>query len=605
MNTVSGADSGGFPGLVVATFAHRAEEDPGPALGGEPVPKSASSSNKSRSEIETAKLLRRLARKPPGGRAFIVEDLASLAKRANLPITSKRSVGELDLESLGFAFATELPLREDPNPQVIPPSVAFVASQRVGEEVFRREFALVPNESLPSEADLTRLQLHVLTILGYRRSELFSPDLYLRLFSVALPPGRLRSSRDEKSSFLIFPLLHLVRRTNGTGFRRLFSVSLILIPRTFTKTTEPRPRPLLSQEIDSIRRELTSLTSPGSLMGSIILDGPLSEFLGSKTQMSLGELADSVLYEVHNSLFGSSEGSNARSLHGSPANLTRSRVESCVTDANVEVDWPMRDDSAFPWEDWLAGKEDPNLEKKLFELLRYGDSVSTSPHSTARGLRLRALSTNDEFGLDTDVLQLFDPQTSLRLMIQHQKYEGSTTTAVVWSSFGWYLFTNVTLASLKEVIRSYHAEMETQTGLASMLEVSREFLDTIDEFYDLDIRQHVLKLNYEKARHISGLDQDYRSLRESVSVLESEMAVDSTFKLNKLIFAFTIVNVSIVLYELVASRTSLPVSIVLAIGLLIAALVGPGAYLAYDRIGLALRSIGHLMPSRRAGGRSR
>ena len=300
-------------------------------------------------------------------------------------------------------------------------------------------------------------------------------------------------------------ILH--RLTRSAGFTRVITINLVMIPKNRANSEHGVSRKISPVEIDSLRDEMTSFSQERRERMTLEVQGPLRNYLSIEKDIAFDELADLILRKVYAQLTSYKE--------KDPLSVASSRAYSSIMAADLLVDWINPPDMTYPWQSWLHGKPDEKLEARIFELLRFSDSHSMTPHTVVGALDLHSLCTNDDQGLDVDVLQFYDPQKFLRIFLQPVAFGSSLTKGLYWSTLGWYLFTNTSI-SLLEIVRTFHYEMANQQDLKSLLSVSHEFLDVVDDFYDLAVRQVVLKLNYEKVRHISGLDKDYKNLREAV-----------------------------------------------------------------------------------------
>ncbi len=559
-----------FKGLLQVTFSHRIPSNFTSTLF---LERSSNRKNEFDPNIESkifTELSKLFSNRENGGEIKL-QTLDSLATTLGIEKVSEHSSGSYVFQSFGFEFAKHffdgVPSVEEET------SAPFLINVSLDGNTYPREFAVVNSKDISKFEYEFRSVFHLLCILGYRRSELFTSDFHLRLLNIALPPGVISLEGNPKRSYLMVPIMILHRLTRSAGFTRIITMNLVLIPIDRTESEHGQSRKITSAEIDQFREEITNFSQERYNKMQLEVQGPLRRYLAIERRLSFGELSDEILKLVYQQL---------TQYKGDSLSITSSRAYSSLVAADLIVDWDLPVDSAYPWQNWLHRKPDDTLETKVFELLRFSDSHSESPHTVAGTLNLHSLCTNDENGLDVDVLQFYDPQKFLRIFLQHKSYERSLTKGLLWSTLGWYLFTNVSISLLREIIRTFHNEMESQRDLKSLLSVSHEFLDVIDDFYDLAVRQIVLKLNYEKVRQISGLEKDYRNLQEAVRALEADMALDSSYRLNKLIFAFAVVDVVSLFF--VAGAKSLTIPTFLIGGGVIVIVFGTISYFAYEKM---------------------
>jgi hypothetical protein len=561
---------GEFKGLLQVTFSHRIPTNFTSTLFLERTSshkKEFDSNTESRILTELKDLFSDDRRKP----GFELRTLDELASELKIRKVDQYRSGSYVFDSYGYEFARHF-LDGVPSSEQ-EASLPYMINVYIDEKEYPREFAIINSQRLSKFDHEFRTAFHLLCVLGYRRSELFTSDFHLRLLNIALPPGVVSINGNLANSYVVVPIMILHRLTRSAGFTRIVTINLVMIPRDMSRSEHGQTRKITSAEIESFRDEVTSFSQEKREKMRLDVQGPLREYLALDAEVAFDELADMLLGTVYAQLTSNT---------GDPLSVASSRAYSSLVAADLLVNWDLPAGEAFPWQDWLHGKPDRNLEEQAFEILRFSDSHSRSPHTVAGALDLHSLCTNDENGLDVDVLQFYDPQKFLRLFLQHESYETALTKGLLWSTLGWYLFTNVSVSLLREIVRTFHYEMESKQDLKSLLSVSHEFLDVIDDFYDLAVRQVVLKMNYEKVRHISGLDKDYKNLREAVQALESDMSLDSSYRLNKLVFAFAVANVVSLFF--IASDASLSVLAIVVGGGVIVTIFGALSYFAYERM---------------------
>jgi len=89
------------------------------------------------------------------------------------------------------------------------------------------------------------------------------------------------------------------------------------------------------------------------------------------------------------------------------------------------------------------------------------------------------------------------------------------------------------------MIRGFHHELSKQADLETFLDVNREFVVDLEELYDLDIRAHKYKAQYEAMKALDGLERDHAQLKSEVEALGAQLLAKNTARWNRLLLWLT------------------------------------------------------------------
>lgn len=388
-------------------------------------------------------------------------------------------------------------------------------------------------------------------ILACRRTQLFAPNFSLRVYNIFFPPIEMVSENHPERGYFGLPLLTLYRKPNSASFRQTLSFSFILVPESVKKLPGEdssfrleSPRVVKAQEIS----ELTSQTqqhfgyrvkNPPRYIG----EGPLVQWLEAKNPFTIDGLFDELLVQICKLARGKGKSLDTASVHDS---IQRSMQNSSVHYGSFIAFYPVPDGSRFPWDKWLEGKADQNLQQRLAEIATWHDSSNVSDYAKEVGLKGLLISNEVAKNLATTPVWLTFHNHRLKwlldvLPISMEEYPRRS---VKWM-FAWMFHQCVALSALKEMSYAFYHEVETKDDLSSMLDTAEEFVNEFDELYDIDLDAPFYKAQYELIRKRAGLDEDCRNLKEKIDALREQTYIKAAHTLNILIVILMVVSAAV------------------------------------------------------------
>lgn len=91
------------------------------------------------------------------------------------------------------------------------------------------------------------------------------------------------------------------------------------------------------------------------------------------------------------------------------------------------------------------------------------------------------------------------------------------------------------ISLLDAMIHSFYRKLESSEKhkVEVLTELETEFMEDIDEFYDLDINSSLYKEEYENMRRIDGVDRDFLMLTEKLNALKTNVVTNASLELTK------------------------------------------------------------------------
>jgi hypothetical protein len=396
----------------------------------------------------------------------------------------------------------------------------------------------------------------LLLLCAYRRAALFKPEFSARLYYVCLPPARLQSHREQEHTYLGVPILSLYRKPRGLTLRKLLAVNLILVP---VDKSYVRPRTFGNEELQfMLRREYVGLQYPDGV--ELELDGELRTYLGPQCSacVSVHNLLESILLGAIDRLVLEPK-DRSDTLRRVFSSSRHSRIASAylVTPTATESEITA----------WNKGAISP-IEATLRTIVTLGGAVSAE---WQRSLDIRKLRLNDDYGFDSHLAIFFNPETSCVSLLMSEEAERFPASSVKWA-LPWGVIGCTGLASLREMVSSFHHEIERNAGLESLFQVTSEFVEDFDEFYDLDLVMYNYKGWYQRLKVLDGSERDYAKLKEKMTALNEQLSMKAQVWLAVLNLILAVVAVlaavfAIFLLEKVSLFTKLLFAGFVALGL--------------------------------------
>jgi len=379
----------------------------------------------------------------------------------------------------------------------------------------------------------------IMLLFGIRREQLFEKDLSERIYNIGLPITVVQISDTTKSDgikssesiFLLCPIITLNRKPNKIQFRKTISVSLVLVP-IMGKNKETK---ISGQEVFDV---LWDIGDPMKL--KIAEKSPLLQFLGftnenkefTKTEL-IKEIMKTILSIITENGYSKDEENDNISKQIS---ISLQRVVTYFKE-NSE------DERVHVFED---SKLEPTAEKNLRMMVHpyhYFIDRREGNEAFQSIFKLKDLIVNDKFRFDSSHLLFYNPRDSYLSGVHYKKYEEFPKLSMKWYFF-FDLYMVMEISLIKVMLHSFYKETEEHEDLQHVLDIEKELVTDLDEFYDLDLKFNSYKDSYEKIKEISGINESYNAVKNKLNDLKNYFSLTQQRRINFAIIILTVFTVA-------------------------------------------------------------
>ncbi|WP_224372340.1 hypothetical protein [Hyalangium versicolor] len=463
---------------------------------------------------------------------------------------------------------------------------------RGSQTEFYREFVVSIDDWKPEEIELYRAAMDILHVLAIRRSGLFRLGFAERVYTVLMPPALLTDGSRNHGIFFA-PCVILYQVPQNSTFRRTFTISYIAIPveldadNSGEKPVSPLsrirgPRAATIDELRALRRDLRAHVVPDHRSGESPLRvlGPLAELLGTDgRRLTLPQMLQEVGEFIARRIIANGDSSDASTA---AAMMLTATVESTLSAMLLQVEWSPPTGAAQPWEDWLITGKDRAFADNVYKLMFYEDFMSPrSGYTSRRGIDLARMLVGNTLRTDMNGMSFFDPTDELKLILYPLDREQYPNYSIVrWMAFS--LYSESALCSLHGMIQLFYVDLHRQSDLRRVVETLGEMTESFAELYDLDIRRHLYRQEYEKLRELAKIDRDYAFLVEKFGSVKEDASLREQRLFNKLLVAFTVATTSISIIGTIAQVSQWTWGRILAVTIPVAVALTVVGYVTFD-----------------------
>lgn len=416
---------------------------------------------------------------------------------------------------------------------------------RFSKRFFNRDFVIVPAPLDISHAGLYAATAEIANILGFRRTGLFQLAFSKRIYTIVLPAGIVHL-RPPDPTVLLVPCMIAYRGDFRPTFRRTFTLSIMAIPVARDSSCKPpadntldfAPTPVDPATIHRLNDILAavntvSVADPGAVLA---IEGPLAELLPDAGGLSgLAGLTESLLAMVASASVGGR--SRRRGHRRARSMVTDARSESRLSSILVQVAWRTRAAEKSPWEKFVRTGGDSAFRRAVHRLIYFIDSIDDErSRTTAETTRLDLMQISNSFGDDLGGTTFLDPDSQTKFLIYPSSREHYPNQSILrWMGFA--LFADSALASLKSLLARSNARLSSRHSLSRMVVSLQELIESFAELYNLDIRRHLYRQEYERLKSILRIDDDYAQLNSKVDTLTQAASLREQRLVNRVILA--------------------------------------------------------------------
>jgi hypothetical protein len=169
----------------------------------------------------------------------------------------------------------------------------------------------------------------------------------------------------------------------------------------------------------------------------------------------------------------------------------------------------------------------------------YPDSLEDAgAQTTPRTTRLDAMQISNSLGDDLGGMTFFEPDSETKYLIYPADREEYPNYSILrWAGFASY--SDSALAALRALLARVDARLGAGVGLHGMLSSTEQLVEHFAELYDLDIKRHVYRKEYQRLKTITGIESDYEQLQQKVESLTQAASLREQQLVNKVLIILT------------------------------------------------------------------
>ena len=378
----------------------------------------------------------------------------------------------------------------------------------------------------------------IMLLFGIRREQLFVKGLSERIYNIGLPITRVQISDTSKSDgvkssesmFLLCPIITLHRKPNKIQFRKTISVSLILVPIS-GKSKETK---ISGQEVFDI---LWDVGEPTKL--KFVEKSPLLQFLGLTNENNeftkaelIKEIMKTILSLITENGYSKDEENNNISTQ---IDYSLQRVVTYFKE-NSEGE------RSHVFGNSKLGKIDERNLRMMVHPYHYFIDRREGKEVFPSIFKLEDLIVTDKFRFDSSYLLFYNPRDSYLAGIHYQNFEEFPKLSMKWYFF-FDLYMIMEISLIKVMLHSFYKETEEHEDLQHVIDIEKELVTDLDEFYDLDLSFTSYKDSYEKIKEIAGINESYKAVKNKLNDLKNYFSLTQQRRINLAIVTLTVFTV--------------------------------------------------------------
>lgn len=405
---------------------------------------------------------------------------------------------------------------------------AMVTTDDVENSV--NEFVIEPSSrTQPNHYAVRDCIAHVIAV---RRSQLYHPAAAVRRHNVFLPPGELSVIEGQsRSRFIVVAYLSFFRNPDCVRVRRTFTFNTVFVP----VRDDDGPAEITMEKARSFMASIGIHPSKKETKDGMKLTGDLPSFLYGGTPE--GEFEG--LKDLGRKL--------VKQLPPFCASATNRRRDEGKRDAQISAILRNQLSASVICIAALAvvsgdgvgygvGKEIDDQMLAEFYISNLHKSWDWS--CLEKECRDGAEVASSYFGYLNEC-----SAAGCVLTVADASKERFPQWSILWN-FGWYAHLATALASARQLVHSFHHELDKRPrDFRAFLALTEEFTTDFDESYGLDLKANQFKQQHQRALEISGLDRDRQELDRELSKFSESQDARTMHRLTRWILALTAIVV--------------------------------------------------------------
>lgn len=349
-------------------------------------------------------------------------------------------------------------------------------------------------------------------IIAVRRSQLYHPAGAVRRHNIFLPPGEVSVIEGQnRSRFIVVAYLSFFRNPDCVRVRRTFTFNTVFVP----VEDDDRPATVSIDEVHSFISSIGVHPTKKERRHGMKLTGDLCSFLFGNAQAveceGLKELGRKLVRQLppfHGS--GPNRGKRARKRVEQISAILRNQLSASVT--CIAALTTVGDGKCGALEEL-----DDRLLSKFY--------VAELPENWDRSCLEKEFKEGTEWARSYFGYLRNCSAAGCVLTVADGCNEQFPLWSILWQ-FGWYAHLATALASARQLVQSFHHELDKRPRVfRTFLALTEEFTTDFDESYGLDLKANQFKQQHQRALQIAGLERDRQELdRELRNFSESQDA---------------------------------------------------------------------------------
>lgn len=427
--------------------------------------------------------------------------------------------------------------QEQPKPKYVP-NKTFVSDKLAHEETNDESYTL---KDFDKYSELYKVTYDVMLLISNKET-IYLESFRHRMFDFFLPPGIVSMSSDKKQetrgSFILIPYFSIIEKatTKKDRFNSTVTISYLLIP---TSDDYRKRRETSIKEINGIS-EATMTLSESPLKdflleisrNNIFSDSPrIAETIISDINEEIFvdriiELIFFVLYVLLNKSVNKEEFYvKDHELIDSIQNLTLLSVDAGTLNSKVINEMALFYRNSKDSEIVRNLLSDLIVPTNKLEIEERGDTVDFS-----------SLCINDPSYLDINTMSFYNPKRKTVTSFQINNLERFPLFSIKLA-LPWNMRLIQSISSLISIKDSYNYLLDkTLPSYTELSELEERMLRELDDLYDLNVKKrfYTYKAEFEKARRLLGIDQDFDRLKDKTTEIRDIINSSRQIKLEEL-----------------------------------------------------------------------
>lgn len=427
--------------------------------------------------------------------------------------------------------------QDKPKPKYVP-NKTFVSDKLVREETNDESYRL---KDFDKYSELYKVAYDVMLLISNKET-IYLESFRHRMFDIFLPPGIVSMSSDKKQetrgSFILIPYFSIIEKatTKKDRFNSTVTISYLLIP---TSDDLRNRRETSIREINGISEATVTLS-----------ESPLKDFLleiGKDNIFSDSpRIAETIISDINEEIFVDriieliffalyvllNKSVNKEEFYVKDHELIDSiqNLALLSVDAGTLSSKVIKEMALF----YRDLKDSEMVRNLLYDLIVPTDKLEIEERGDT--VDFSSLCINDPSYLDINAMSFYNPKRKTVTSLQINNLEKFPLFSIKLA-LPWNMRVIQSISSLISIKDSYNYLLDTTLpSYTELSELEERMLRELDDLYDLNVKKrfYTYKAEFEKARRLLGIDQDFDRLRDKITEIRDVINSSRQIKLEEL-----------------------------------------------------------------------